>query len=147
MHSTTIFVPMTIGQAERAFLHRAEAFKTCFGIDEKGIVGFQNRDDAVKHGNQQFTNTPFAVLRITFTSHVHEMLAHGGQLQGAPEEGGRPAIWMVSKNACEALGAKAELTMEIIPVPVAPASGPAPTSTGTQKTASAEPVGPTGFGC
>ncbi len=145
MHSTTIFVPMTIGQAEQAFLNRIEAFKSCFGLDERGIVGFQVRDEAVEHGNKQFANTPFAVLRITFSSFVHEMLAHGGQLQGAPAEGGRPAVWMVSKNATEALAAKAELTMEIIPV--ASASAQATPTTGKQTTSPAGPVGPTGFGC
>ncbi len=141
MHSTTIFVPMTIGQAEQAFLNRAEAFKTCFGLDERGIVGFQLRDDAIEHGRKQFANKPFAILRITFSSFVHEMLAYAGQLEGSPQEGNRPAIWQVSRNGSEPLGAKAELTMEIVVTP-----GTSETkSLGGQPTI--EPVGPTGFGC
>ncbi|CAN5591002.1 hypothetical protein BH11CYA1_BH11CYA1_31060 [soil metagenome] len=62
---------------------------------------------------------PFALLRLTISKDTQQLLAIKGWMNGTSETASGSRLWTISQLGSIYLGApdKAELTMEIIPVP------------------------------
>lgn len=106
---TTIFVPMSKGQADWSFLNRQEAFRRGFDTASDGsLSGFRDRQEAIAAEKEKHI-APFALLRISFDATTHEALAYNGHLRA---DSGR---WIVSPTGLEQLASSAEMLMEVLP--------------------------------
>lgn len=141
MNTTTIYVPVSFHQAEWSFLNREEAFRRLFDTSRDALICYRHRDDAIAAGRRKLTFR-FAVVRITMSATVHELLAHQGDMKCNTTDSEGAELWTITPagSAHLALPENADMTMEVVAPAVRTDAQPA----GQTRW---EPVGPTGFGC
>ena len=140
--TTTMFIPLSAGQAEWSFLNRAEAFARGFDTSRDGtLVAFQRREDAIAAAAGKHVRR-FALLHIEIEHATHEALAYAGDLNGAgvDETTGAP-VWKLSTAGSAKLAESARLTMEILPCQLALSE-----MQRVDVFSIPEPTGPTGLG-
>lgn len=118
--NTVIFVPTISSSATWIFCNREAAFKNgVLNAAGKILSGYQNREDAISEFLTKQPAEPFALLRLSLSNATQQYLANKGWMVGTKESASGSPLWTIAQAGCIYLGAaeKAELTMEIIPVP------------------------------
>lgn len=118
--NTVIFVPTISSSAAWIFCNREAAFKNgVLNAAGKILTGYQNREDAISEFLAKQPAEPFALLRLSISNATQQFLAIKGWMVGTNESAFGSPLWAIAQTGCIYLGApeKAELTMEIVPVP------------------------------
>jgi hypothetical protein len=89
--------------------------------DGEGDTCYFERDAAKKAGKATCPSEGprnFAIVHVTYESSLHEKLAYEGHIrEGGLDAGGR-RLWSITPSGCAELNRKAQVTMEIISLPV-----------------------------